>query len=90
MRVSRTVQWFIAASGRKDTGFKRIVDEVAITSSYLSSFSYFLFDYSKEHANTRGLLKKLLRKVDKCQQLFFTKPRKKPTFTSQEGPPEAQ
>lgn len=89
-RVSRTVQWFIAASDRKSNGLKRIADEIAITSVYLSSFSFFLFDDSKQHTNTRALIKKLLRKANRCERLFFTTPRTKTTSTSQENPPKTQ
>ncbi len=69
-RISRTVQWFMEAADRKNTGFKRIADEVAVTSSYLASFSLFLFDNSEQHAKTRDLLKKLLKKINQGHQLF--------------------
>jgi ubiquinone biosynthesis protein COQ9 len=77
-RISRTVQWFIEASDRKNTGLKRIADEVAVTSSYLASFSFFLFDNSKKHANTRTFLKSLIKKIAQGQQLFFTQAITKP------------
>jgi ubiquinone biosynthesis protein COQ9 len=77
-RISRTVQWFIEVSDRKNTGLKRIADEVAVTSAYLASFSFFLFDNSEKHANTRALLKSLLRKINQGHQLFFTSAIAKP------------
>ncbi len=69
-RVSRTVQWFLEASDRKNTGIKRIADEIAVTSAYLTSFSFFLFDESKQHTNTRSLLKSLISKIDQGHRLF--------------------
>lgn len=64
-RVSRTVQWFIDVSGRNYSGLKRVADEVAITSAYLATFAYFLFDLSEDNAKTRAMLNKLVRKIDK-------------------------
>jgi len=71
-RISRTVQWFMEASDRKNTGLKRITDEVAVTSAYLASFSFFLFDNSKQHACTRSLLKRLIKQISKGQRLLFS------------------
>jgi len=68
-RVSRTVQWFLEASGRRQSGLRRIADEIAITSAYLTSFSFFLFDKSREHRNTRSLIYRLLRQVNQGHRL---------------------
>jgi len=72
-RVSRTVQWFLVSAARQKTGFARIADEVAITSAYLTSFSFFLFDKSESHTNTRALLKRLLRKIDQGHEFLSAK-----------------
>ncbi len=80
-RISRTVQWFIEASDRKSTGYQSIIDEVAVTSVYLASFSTFLFDNSEQHANTRTLLKSLLKKINCGHQLFFNSAVIKPVTT---------
>jgi len=69
-RISRTVQWFLEAADRKSTRLKRTADEVAITSAYLASFSFFLFDNSAQHVQTKKLLKELLNKINQAQQLF--------------------
>jgi ubiquinone biosynthesis protein COQ9 len=87
-RVSRTVQWFLEASDRKSTGLKRIADEVAVTSAYLASFSFFLFDNSEQQANTRALLKGLIRKINQGQQLFFTSARANPDPIVRHNTPE--
>ena len=74
-RISRTVQWFLEASGREHTGFCRTADEIAVTSAYLASFSVFLLDYSANHKHTRTLLKRLIRNITRAQQ-FLTNKRK--------------
>jgi AcrR family transcriptional regulator len=67
-RISRTVQWFLAAAGRENTGLGSTADEIAVTSAYLASFAVFLFDYSANHHNTRKLLKRLIRNITRAQQ----------------------
>ncbi|WP_448547632.1 TetR/AcrR family transcriptional regulator [Thalassotalea fusca] len=66
-RISRTVQWFLEASGRKRKGVARITDEVAITGAYLTSFAFFLRDNSTNHQRTRKLLNNLINKISKAQ-----------------------
>jgi AcrR family transcriptional regulator len=70
-RISRTVQWFLEVSNRKSMGLERIAEEVAVTSAYLASFSFFLFDNSQQHANTRTLLQNLIKKITQGQRFFF-------------------
>ena len=89
-RISRTVQWFLEASDRKSTGLKRITEEVAVTSAYLASFSFFLFDNSGQHANTRALLKNLIRKINQAQQLFFTSALANPVPIGRHNSPETK
>ncbi len=67
-RISRTVQWFLESAAREHTGLCKIADEVAVTSAYLASFSYFLLDYSENHEGTRALLKRLIRNITKAQR----------------------
>lgn len=67
-RISRTVQWFIEAAGRESSGLNRTADELAVTSAYLASFSFFLIDHSEHHGNTRVLLKRLIRHITQAQR----------------------
>lgn len=69
-RVSRTVQWFLEVSHRNHTGLKRVADEIAVTSAYITAFAYFLYDDSENHNDTQALLNKFVRKIDKVQTLF--------------------
>ena len=89
-RVSRTVQWFIEASDRKNTGLKRITDEIAMTSAYLASFSFFLFDNSEQQAKTRDLLKSLLKKINQGHQLFSCSSFEQPASKNQTNDPETK
>jgi len=63
-RISRTVQWFLEAAERKNTGCRRIADEIAVTSAYLISFRSFLFDDSEDHVKTRNLLDRLINQLN--------------------------
>ena len=89
-RISRTVQWFLETSNRKSTGLERIAEEVAVTSTYLASFSFFLFDNSQQHANTRALLKSLIKKIAQGQRLFFTPAITKPVQINRHNSPETK
>lgn len=69
-RVSRTVQWFIQASGRDYSGLKRIGDELAITSAYLLSLGFYFVDNSDQHSKTRALLQRMLNRNRQVYHLF--------------------
>ncbi|WP_111642321.1 TetR/AcrR family transcriptional regulator [Marinimicrobium alkaliphilum] len=60
LRVSRTVQWFREAAELKATHLKRISQELALTSIYLATFSYWLRDSSTRQRKTRRFLKRQL------------------------------
>lgn len=69
-RISRTVQWFLEVAEREYSGVRRVADEFAVTSAYLTCFSCFLFDKSEQHAKTRTLLKRLIHQIDNKHNLF--------------------
>ena len=64
LRVSRTVQWFRETAQLESYNLQRILEEIAITSIYLMSFSYWLYDESHESIDTRKFLDKHLRRAD--------------------------
>ncbi|MCW8877356.1 MAG: TetR/AcrR family transcriptional regulator [Kangiellaceae bacterium] len=72
-RVSRTVQWFREVSGRPHQGFSKVADEIALTSAYLASFSFYLIDESKDNANTRALLNGLVKRIHRTQDFLSMK-----------------
>lgn len=63
MRISRTVQWVREAALLKSKDLHRILEEVCLTSIFLSCFARWLFDESKESIQTRRLLERSLRHV---------------------------
>ncbi len=60
LRVSRTVQWFLEAAGRRSMGLRRGLEEVAFTSLYLATFAYWLRDGSKDAERTQQFLRRRL------------------------------
>ncbi|HAT6977424.1 TPA: TetR/AcrR family transcriptional regulator [Legionella pneumophila] len=59
-RISQTVQWWREAAGLRDTFPQRAIQETGLTIIYLSTFSYWLLDNSKEHLATRIFLENKL------------------------------
>lgn len=60
MRISRTVQWFREAAQRDATFLRRAMEETALTSIYLTTFTCWMWDTSQNAEKTRRLLDKLL------------------------------
>jgi AcrR family transcriptional regulator len=56
MRVSRTVQWWREAAGRKAVLPWRAMEETALTAVYLATFAYWMWDDSHASADTRRFL----------------------------------
>lgn len=52
MRISRTVQWFREAALLKTKNIHRIIEEVFLTRIYISGFTRWLFDDSKNNVRT--------------------------------------
>lgn len=61
MRVSRTVQWMREAARREQTLPWRALDEVTLTTIYLSTFFYWMFDSSPDSGRTKKLVERKLR-----------------------------
>lgn len=84
-RISRTVQWFLAAADRNFVGLKRSSDEIAVTSVFLTSFSFFLIDKSRLNSNTRALLSRLIQSINLGYKLASGFSRSIP-FSKKSGP----
>ena len=67
LRISRTVQWIRELAGISDRNLERIINEVGLTSVYLCTFTYWLWDGSKDQVNTRIFLE---RKLDRIENYF--------------------
>jgi len=60
MRISRTVQWFREAARLQARSLNRVVEETAITATYLASFARWLYDASPGSRETRQFLEAAL------------------------------
>lgn len=65
LRVSRTVQWMLEASGSKTSHLSRIAEELGATSIYLAALVYWLRDRSADSRNTSDFIDRLLEKSEK-------------------------
>lgn len=70
MRISRTVQWIRQVCIFDSTDSKRIIEEVALSSIYVMTFTYWLWDSSDNQQRTREKLKSLLKKAEKGASLL--------------------
>lgn len=61
LRISRTVQWMREAAGCESTLPRRAIEEASLTSVYLVTFAYWMFDRSANSQGTRDLLRRKLR-----------------------------
>ncbi|WP_455200520.1 hypothetical protein [Kaarinaea lacus] len=65
MRISRTVQWIRQVCICEATDTKRIIEEVVLSSIYLMTFTYWLWDNSNNQQRTRDKLNNLLNVAEK-------------------------
>jgi ubiquinone biosynthesis protein COQ9 len=65
MRISRTVQWIRQVCICNATDAKRIMEEVVLSSIYVITFTYWLWDDSKNQQDTRDKLDNLLALAEK-------------------------
>ena len=56
MRISRTVQWMREAAQRDGTFLRRALEETALTTIYLATFTHWMFDESAQSQRTRDFL----------------------------------
>jgi AcrR family transcriptional regulator len=59
-RISRTVQWIREAACLPSAGWRRELEEAALTGIYVSTFTFWLSDASPGAARTHALLDRLL------------------------------
>lgn len=63
MRISRTVQWFREAALLETKNIHRIIEELCLTSIYITSFARWLYDDSGGSLQTDRYLKNQLKRV---------------------------
>jgi ubiquinone biosynthesis protein COQ9 len=66
VRISRTVQWIREVAGIASVGWRREVEEVALTTIYLSTFAMWLRDDSEGAARTHAFLDRALQVAERA------------------------
>ena len=72
LRISRTVQWMQEAVDSKATNTRRIIEEIALTSIYLMTYTYWIFDSSAQQSNTRTRLDGLLGRAENMATFLWS------------------
>ena len=70
LRVSRTVQWILESAYSDAIHLRRVLEETAVTSIYLATFSHWMFDNSNHSEKTRNFLARLLQYADGFARFF--------------------
>jgi len=70
LRVSRTVQWMREAAGLEATFIRRALEETALTTLFLATFTRWLNDASDDAVNTRRFLARSLDLAEGVAQRF--------------------
>lgn len=83
LRISRTVQWILESAHRDTTHIQRVIEETAVTSIFLTTFSYWMFDNSDHSVKTRRFLDRLLQYTEGLARLFLPFNATKYTNTAQ-------
>lgn len=65
LRVSRTVQWMREAAERDAALPWRAIEETVLTSIYLMTFFYWMYDDSPESVRTREFLRRRLERAER-------------------------
>jgi ubiquinone biosynthesis protein COQ9 len=75
MRVSRTVQWIREAAYLPSLGWRRELEEAALTAMYVSTFACWLNDDSPGAERTRAFLDRLLAGAERAALWLAPRPR---------------
>lgn len=73
LRISRTVQWIREAAHQDSSHLLRILEEIGLTSIYLMTFSYWMFDRSDNQQATRDFLQQKLKQAGHCIKPFIAR-----------------
>ncbi|TXI16259.1 MAG: TetR/AcrR family transcriptional regulator [Nitrosomonas sp.] len=76
MRISRTVQWMREAAHRDATFVRRALEETALTTIYLATFTHWMRDESENSQRTRDFLAHKLAMGEKLDRIVYGAPRK--------------
>lgn len=71
MRISRTVQWMREAAQRDGTFLRRALEETALTTIYLATFTHWMFDESPQSQRTRDFLTHKLQLAETLDHTIY-------------------
>lgn len=84
MRISRTVQWMREAAQREATFVRRALEETALTTIYLATFTYWMQDTSENSQRTRDFLEHKLLLAESLDHRIYGAPHNEATVDSAE------
>lgn len=91
MRISRTVQWVREAAQRDATFVRRALEETALTTLYLATFTHWMFDESHNSQRTRDFLERNLYWAEILDRTVYGNSHKKAgARTEPKAPPELE
>ena len=64
LRVSRTVQWFLEATGSRTSHLGRTLEEIGTSAVFLTTLAYWLTAHSEDSGKTNDFIDRLLRKSE--------------------------
>ena len=64
VRVSRTVQWFLEATGSRTVHLSRTLEEIGTTAVFIATLAYWLTDHSEDSGKTNDFIDRLLRRSE--------------------------
>ncbi|MCP5245176.1 MAG: TetR/AcrR family transcriptional regulator [Burkholderiales bacterium] len=88
MRISRTVQWMREAAQRDATFLRRALEETALTTLYLATFTHWMFDESDQSQRTRSFLTYQLQMAEILDHTVFAQTQKKTRPSTEPASPE--
>jgi len=83
MRISRTVQWIREAAQRNATFLRRALEETALTTLYLATFTHWMFDESDGAQRTRLFLTNHLYIAEMLDHAIYNHPWKNTRYASE-------
>lgn len=84
MRISRTVQWMREAAQRDATFVRRALEETALTTIYLATFTHWMQDTSENSQRTRDFLEHKLLLAESLDNRIYGASHKEATTDSTE------
>ncbi len=86
MRISRTVQWIREAAQRDAAFLRRALEETALTTLYLATFTHWMFDESDNSRRTRVFLQQNLKLAEILDHVVYGNPDNNTSYKTETTP----